>query len=98
MWIHEGFTNYSETLFTEYYYGKKAATEYVVGIRKTIRNDKPIIGNYGVNNEGSGDMYYKAGNMIHAIRQIINNDEKFRKYFEGHEQNFLSSNSYFKAN
>jgi aminopeptidase N len=25
MWVHEGFTNYSETLFTEYYYGKEAA-------------------------------------------------------------------------
>jgi aminopeptidase N len=88
MWIHEGFTNYSETLFTEYYYGKKAATDYIVGIRKAIRNDKPIIGNYGVNNEGSGDMYYKAGNMIHAIRQIINNDEKFRNILRGLNKTF----------
>jgi aminopeptidase N len=88
MWIHEGFTNYSETLFTEYYYGKKAATDYVVGIRKNIRNDKPIIGNYGVNDEGSGDMYYKAGNMIHMIRQIINNDENFRSILRGLNQTF----------
>ncbi len=88
MWVHEGFTNYSETLFTEYYFGKKAATEYVVGIRKNIRNDKPIIGNYGVNNEGSGDMYYKAGNMIHTIRQVINNDEKFRQILRGLNKTF----------
>jgi aminopeptidase N len=88
MWIHEGFTNYSETLFTEYYYGKKAATDYVVGIRKNIRNDKPIIGNYGVNDEGSGDMYYKAGNMIHMIRQVINNDEKFRNILRGLNKTF----------
>jgi len=88
MWIHEGFTNYSETLFTEYYYGKKAATEYVVGIRKNIKNDKPIIGYYGVNNEGSGDMYYKAANMIHMIRQIINNDEKFRSILRGLNKTF----------
>lgn len=83
MWVHEGFTNYSETLFTEYYYGKEAATAYVVGIRKNISNDVPIIGPYGVNKEGSGDMYYKAGNMLHTIRQIINDDEKFRMILRG---------------
>ena len=79
MWVHEGFTNYSETLFTDYYYGKQAGTEYVAGIRKQIENDIPIIGPYGVNKEGSGDMYYKGGNMIHYIRQVIGDDETFRK-------------------
>lgn len=79
MWVHEGFTNYSETLFTDYYYGKQAGNEYNIGSRKNIRNDIPIIGNYGVNSEGSGDMYPKASAMIHMIRQIIKNDNKFRK-------------------
>jgi aminopeptidase N len=88
MWIHEGFTNYSETLFTEYYYGKKAGSEYVIGIRKNIRNDKPIIGHYGVQDEGSGDMYYKASNMIHTIRQVINNDDKFREILRGLNKTF----------
>jgi aminopeptidase N len=88
MWIHEGFTNYSETLFTEYYYGKKAATDYIVGIRKNIRNDKPIIPPYGVNKEGSDDMYYKSANMIHMIRQIINNDDKFRQILRGLNKTF----------
>ena len=83
MWVHEGFTNYSETLFTEYYYGKEAATAYISGIRKHIKNDKPVIGSYGVNNEGSGDMYSKAANMIHNIRQVINNDSLFRKILRG---------------
>lgn len=88
MWVHEGFTNYGETLFTEYYYGKEAATDYVVGIRKNIRNDRPIIPAYGVNKEGSGDMYYKASNMIHAIRQIINDDDKFRSILKGINKDF----------
>ncbi|MEP7080375.1 MAG: M1 family metallopeptidase [Ginsengibacter sp.] len=88
MWVHEGFTNYSETLFTEYYYGKEAGTDYIVGVRKNIKNDKPIIGNYGVNNEGSGDMYYKGGNMIHMIRQIINDDNKFRNILRGLNKDF----------
>ncbi|MEP6927515.1 MAG: M1 family aminopeptidase, partial [Ginsengibacter sp.] len=87
-WIHEGFTNYSETLFTEYYFGKKAATEYVVGIRKNIENKVPVISSYGVNNDGPIDIYYKAGNMIHAIRQVINNDEKFRSILRGLNKTF----------
>lgn len=88
MWIHEGFTNYSETLFTDFYYGKDAGNAYVQGIRRNIRNDKPIIGPYGVNKEGSGDMYYKSGNMLHAIRQVINDDEKFRQILRGLNSSF----------
>src|SRR5438270_7083487 len=88
MWVHEGFTDYSETLFIEYYYGKEAADEYTQGLRKQIVNDKPIIGIYGVNQEGSSDMYYKGSNMIHTIRQVINNDEKFRQILRGLNKTF----------
>ena len=78
MWIHESFTNYSESLFLDYYYGKKAASEYVIGLRKTIANKTPIIGKYNLNKEGSSDMYNKGGNMLHTLRQLIDNDEKWR--------------------
>lgn len=88
MWIHEGFTNYSETLFTEYYYGKKAGDEYNAGSRVGIRNDEPIIAPYGVNAEGSGDMYPKSGNMIHSIRHGMNDDEKFRMIIRGLNKTF----------
>ncbi|WP_222535713.1 M1 family metallopeptidase [Pedobacter polysacchareus] len=88
MWIHESFTNYSETLFTESTQGKKAGSDYVIGIRKAIANDIPIIGIYGVNHEGSGDMYYKGANMVHTIRQLINDDEKFRGILRGMNKTF----------
>jgi aminopeptidase N len=88
IWVHEGFTNYSETLFTEFYYGKEAGNEYNVGSRRTIRNDKPIIGHYGVNEEGSGDMYAKAGSMIHNIRHAMNNDSLFRSILMGLNKDF----------
>ncbi len=39
MWIHEGFTNYSETLFTTYMYGEEAGNDYVIGTRKNITNE-----------------------------------------------------------
>ncbi len=88
MWIHEGFTSYSETLFTENYLDKASAEKYVQGIRRNIQNDEPIIGQYGVRKEGSGDMYYKGANMLHTIRQIINNDEKFRQILRGLGKDF----------
>jgi aminopeptidase N len=88
MWIQEGFTDYSETLFTEYYYGKQAGDEYTQGLRQNIQNDQPIIAAYGVNKEGSGDMYFKGANLIHTIRQIINDDEKFRSILRGLSKDF----------
>ncbi|MBC9813401.1 M1 family metallopeptidase [Crocinitomicaceae bacterium CZZ-1] len=79
MWIHESFTTYSEGLFTEFYYGKDAGANYLRGIRKNILNDRPIIGEYGVNHPGSYDMYYKGANMLHTLRQVVNNDEQWRQ-------------------
>lgn len=79
-WIHEGFTAYSENLYTEYLFGKNAGAEYVTGTRNAVINDKPIIGDYGVNAEGSGDMYYKAANMLHTIRQLVNNDSLWKAF------------------
>ncbi|HEY8898132.1 MAG TPA: M1 family aminopeptidase, partial [Niastella sp.] len=83
MWVHEGFTNYSETLFTTCEYGVEAGNAYCIGTRQLIQNDAPIIGQYGVNQEGSSDMYYKGGNLLHMIRQIINNDSTFRAILRG---------------
>lgn len=88
MWVHEGFTNYSEALYTECQSGKDAGNEYAVGLRKNIKNDKPVIGPYGVNKEGSDDMYYKGASVIHTVRQIINDDEKFRNMLRNLNKTF----------
>ncbi len=88
MWIQEGFTCYSETLYTECLFGKKAADEYTQGLRKGIQNDLPVIGPYGVNQEGSSDMYNKGNNIIHTIRQVIDNDSLFRQILRGLNKDF----------
>ncbi|MBO0935193.1 M1 family metallopeptidase [Fibrella sp. HMF5335] len=88
MWIHESFTNYSENLFVEYYHGKAAGAQYVIGCRKNVRNDSPIIGTYDVNKSGSGDMYYKGGNMLHTIRQLVGDDEQWRQMLRGLNRTF----------
>lgn len=88
MWIHESFTTYSEVLFVNDFIGKKEGDAYAVGLRQNIDNDRPIIGQYGVRNEGSGDMYPKGANMIHTIRQVLNDDEKFRQILRGLNKDF----------
>src|SRR5690606_32003375 len=88
MWIHERFTNYSESLFVEYYYGKDAGQEYVRGTRMAIANDIPVIGKYGVNQRGSGDMYYKWRNMLNTIREIVQDDERWRQMLRGLNEKF----------
>jgi aminopeptidase N len=88
MWIHESFTAYSESLFLDYYYGKQASSEYIIGTRRSIKNDRPLIGQYDVNHEGSGDMYYKGANLLHTLRQIANDDEKWRQILRGLNSEF----------
>ena len=88
MWVHESFINYSESLYVEYYFGKDAGNEYVLGTRSNIVNDIPITGIYNVNHEGSHDMYYKGGNMLHTLRQIINDDEKWKSILRGLNKDF----------
>jgi aminopeptidase N len=88
MWIHEGFTHYSENLFLDYHYDSLAANAYVQGVRSSIQNDRPIIGEYGVSHEGSGDMYYKGANMLHTIRQLFDDDEKWRQTLRGLNEEF----------
>jgi aminopeptidase N len=83
MWIHESFTDYSESLFVETFYGKQAGQEYVHGLRTGIANDRPIVGPYGVNKEGSEDMYDKGSVILNMVRTIINDDEKWRNILRG---------------
>ena len=83
MWVHESFANYAEGLYTECEDGPAAGSAYTLGSRKRVTNDQPIVGTFGVNDEGSGDMYYKGGNMLHTIRQIVGNDSTWRDILRG---------------
>src|SRR5262245_47645870 len=88
MWIHESFAKYAEGLYTECQDGKEASAKYIIGSRRNIENDVPIVGKYGVNNEGSGDMYYKGGSMLHMMRQLLNDDETWRAVVRGLDDTF----------
>ncbi|MFL2620724.1 MAG: M1 family metallopeptidase [Flavobacteriaceae bacterium] len=91
MWVHEGFTCYSENLYVDYFFGKEASAEYVIGTRRGISNRKPIIGLYDINREGSGDMYSKGANLLHTIRQLAKDDEVWRQTLRGLNKEFYHS-------
>ncbi|QEC51555.1 peptidase M1-like protein [Anseongella ginsenosidimutans] len=96
MWIHEGFTCYSESVYQECRWGYDEAMEYINGLKRNVMNDQPVIGPYGVNREGSGDMYYKAALMLNTIRHIIDDDEKWwdmlREYCEVFRHQIVTAN------
>lgn len=88
MWIHESFTNYSESLFIDYFYGKEAGQEYLYGNRSGILNDSPLQGPFSVNQSGSGDMYLKGGVFHNMVRTIIEDDEKWRSILRSLNETF----------
>jgi aminopeptidase N len=88
MWVHEGFTAYAENLYLDYHFGSEASADYVIGTRKAIMNDRPVIGDYDVNHAGSSDMYYKGANMLHTIRTLLGDDEKWRSILRGLNKDF----------
>ena len=87
-WVHEGFASYAESLYVECEQGEEAGAEYVVGLRRNILNDRPVIGTYGVNGPGSVDMYYKGANLLHTLRQLVDDDEAWRAILRGLNDQF----------
>ena len=88
MWIHESFTNYAESLFLEYHFGWQAAQEYVRGLRFAVSHDRPVIPYYGVNERGSGDMYYRGSNFLHTLRAVMADDSLWREMLLGLNREF----------
>lgn len=88
MWLHESFTMYSEMVFVDCLYGAQKASAYINGMQHNVSNDKPIIGAYGVNNEGSADMYPKGALMLHTIQSIIADDSKWWTMLRSYAQTY----------
>lgn len=87
-WIHEGFTTYSEAVFVECRHGKKAAEAYIKGLRRSIRNQEPLVGTMGVDDNASSDIYNKGANILQTVRTVINNDETWRNILRGLNEKF----------
>jgi len=83
MWIHESFCTYMEALYVEGMFGKDTAFNYINAKISTVDNKKPIVGVYGVNEEGDGDMYNKGMLFLNTLRHIAGDDQSWFKAFRG---------------
>ena len=77
MWIHESFATYTESIYVECMYDSAMAQKYINAKKPTVDNKAPIVGIYGVNEEGDGDMYNKGMLFLNTLRHVINNDAKW---------------------
>lgn len=91
MWIHESFGAYAEAVYVECRWGKERALEYINGKKLNVRNDRPIIGTPGVNNEGSGDMYDKGQLVLNTLRHVIDNDTTWFGILSGLQKTYALS-------
>jgi aminopeptidase N len=83
MWVHEGFCTYAEVLYVECMHGYDAMLSYVNNQKRSVRNDKPVIGPYHVNKAGSSDMYFKGSLMLHTLRSLIEDDVLWFEIIKG---------------
>ncbi|WP_264521595.1 M1 family metallopeptidase [Flavobacterium sp. N1994] len=88
MWIHEGFTTYTEAVYVECQFGYEKGQQYINGLKRNIENLKPIIGPFGVNKEGATDMYEKGALFLNTLRHVVNNDDKWWKTFLKYSETF----------
>ena len=87
-WVHEAFATFAEGLYTECRLGKLAGEAYLIGLRKGIRNNRPIVGARGVARWGTEDMYFKGANLLLTIRQLVDDDARFRDILRGLSRTF----------
>ena len=83
MWIHESFATYTESMYVDCMYGSDTALMYINAKKSTVGNKAPIVGTYGVNEEGDGDMYNKGMLFLHTLRHVVNNDPKWWSIIKG---------------
>ena len=88
LWIHESFATYAEGLYVECRHGPTAGAAYIIGLRNGIRNTGPIVGPRGVAGWYNTDMYMKGANVLHTIRQLVDDDTRWRTILRGLTRTF----------
>ena len=92
MWIHEGWTTYLESLYVEYHWGRADAIQYLNGLKKKVKNDRPIVTARGTNAEPPEDQYFKGALMLDTIRSIVDNDPRWFAIVRGFYRKFQYQN------
>ena len=92
MWIHESFGAYAESLFVEDQYGHAEAIKYINGKKGNVRNDQPIIAEYGRYQKSPGDMYDKGQLILNTLRSVLDDDVLWFSILRGLQDKFKHQN------
>jgi aminopeptidase N len=88
LWIHESFAAYAEALYVERDLGRDASLRYINAKKQNVRNAEPMQGTYGLNDEGSGDMYDKGQLALNTLRSSLDNDSLWFGALRGIQDHF----------
>ena len=92
MWIHESFGAYAESLFVEEEYGHDAAIKYINAKKVNVRNERPIISDYGRYQRSAQDMYDKGQLILNTLRSVLNDDALWVSILRGIQDKFKYQN------
>jgi hypothetical protein len=92
MWIHESFGAYAESLFVEDQYGRAEAIKYINGKKGNVRNDRPIIAEYGRYQRSAQDMYDKGQLVLNTLRSVLDDDALWVSILHGLQDKFKYQN------
>lgn len=104
MWLNEGWASYSEALFKEEVYGKKAYQDYMNDFHKLVLQFAHVRDGAAtaINKVSSANTYglhvYKKGpTAIHSLRSVMGDDdfkEKCRSLMEKYKQGSISTEQF----
>jgi aminopeptidase N len=93
MWIHESFGAYAESLFVEDLYGHAQAIKYINAKKPNVRNDRPIIADYGRYHRSAQDMYDKGQLILNTLRSVLDDDALWVSIMRGLQEKFRYQNA-----
>jgi aminopeptidase N len=89
MWIHEGFTTYTEGIYVEGRWGKAEAIRYLNGFKSKVKNEHPILGERGMDREPRDeDQYFKGALFLNTLRSVVDDDDKWWATLHGYYEHF----------
>ncbi|TWT35433.1 Aminopeptidase N [Posidoniimonas corsicana] len=92
MWIHEGWTNYLESVYVEYHFGYAEAMAYLNHGKRQVANRRPVVGERGVYATPPGDQYKKGSLFLNTLRSVVNDDTVWWKLQRDFFQRFKYKN------
>jgi aminopeptidase N len=92
MWIHESFAAYAESLFVEDQYGRDEALKYINSKKGNVRNNRPIISEYGLYRKSPADMYDKGQLILNTLRSVLDDDALWFSILRGMQETFKYQN------